>query len=457
MSEVKSINPFNGEEVGSYKIHNDEQILASIKLADSQFHTWKKMELKERCKLIVNFGNLLRTQCDELAKLATLEMGKPLEQAKAEVNKCADLCDFYAGKAEEFLKPKIVQESNPMKMISYQPIGCVLAVMPWNFPYWQVVRFAVPTLLAGNTALLKHASNVSGCALKIEELLLEAGLAKGIFQTLVVSSDSIENIINNRIIKAVSLTGSGPAGSAVGQTAGKNIKKMVLELGGSDPYIILEDADLDNAAKNCAQSRLQNNGQSCIAAKRFIVHEKVYDQFKDKLIKICEQKKYGDPLEPSTDIGPLAKESLAKELSKQVKDSVEGGAKLAYQKECTLESGAFSPITILEDIPKGTPAYRDEFFGPVFLLFKFSHLDEALKIANDSDFGLGGGVFTSNLELGQEIAETGIDSGSVFVNSFTKSDPEMPFGGIKDSGIGRELSSFGIHEFVNIKSISVSS
>jgi len=457
MSEIKSINPFSGDEVGSYQTHSDEKIQAALKLADSQFHTWKKTDLEGRSKLVVNFGKLLRENIDELAEIATLEMGKPIEQAKAEVNKCADLCDFYAEKASDFLKPKIVSESKPLKMISYQPMGCVLSVMPWNFPYWQVVRFAVPTLLAGNVAILKHASNVSGCALKIEKLLLQAGFAEGVFQTLIVSSDNIEDIIDNRIIKAVSLTGSGPAGSAVAEAAGRNIKKVVLELGGSDPYLILEDADLDKAAEDCVQSRLQNNGQSCIAAKRFIIHESVYDEFKDKLIKLCDQKKYGDPMDASTHVGPLAKVSLAEELSKQVRDSIEGGAKLAYQKECSEGSKAFFPITMLEDIPEKSPAYRDEFFGPVFLLFKFSNLEEGLKIANDSDFGLGGGVFTSNLKLGKEIAETGIDSGSVFVNSFTKSDPEMPFGGIKDSGIGRELSSYGIHEFVNIKTISVSS
>jgi len=290
MSTIKSVSPFNGEEIGSYQSFDDEKVLASLKLADSQFHTWKKTSLKERNELMIKLGKLIRKNSDELAKLATLEMGKPLDQSIAEVNKCADLCDFYASKSEDFLKTQVVKESNPQKLISYQPLGCILAVMPWNFPYWQVIRFAVPTLLAGNVALLKHASNVTGCALKIEELMLEAGFAKGVFQTLIVSSDKIEKIIENPIVKAASLTGSGPAGSAVGETAGRNIKKVVLELGGSDPYLILADADLDKAAEKCAQSRLQNNGQSCIAAKRFIIHESIYEDFKSKVIKICDQK-----------------------------------------------------------------------------------------------------------------------------------------------------------------------
>jgi len=455
MSLIKSVNPFSNEVLESYTPHTDEEILSALESANSEFKLWKKKTLDERSKLIVKLGKCIRLQQEELAELAVLEMGKPRAQAKAEILKCADLCDFYAEHAGEYLKTQVVKVSSPQKLISYQPIGCVLAVMPWNFPFWQVIRFAVPTVLAGNVALLKHASNVSGCALKLEKLFSAAGFEKGVFQALLLPSDKVTDVIENPIVKAVSLTGSGPAGSAVAETAGRKIKKVVLELGGSDPYLILKDADLSLAAEACAQSRLQNNGQSCIAAKRFIVHDLVYEEFKKKIIEICETKTYGNPMDSNTDIGPLAKESLAEELRDQVLRSQDAGAVVVYQKECLQESKAFFPITILENISKKCPAYSEEFFGPVFLLFKFSNLDEALEIANDSNFGLGAGVFTSDLELGLEIAETGLDSGNVSLNTFVKSDPEMPFGGVKESGIGRELSSFGIHEFVNVKSLVV--
>jgi len=456
MSTVKSTNPYNGSDLESYEHHTDEQVEAALKAADRQFSAWRKTSLQKRNEFMIEFGALLRSQKEDLAKLATLEMGKPIEQSISEIEKCADLCDYYADKSTEFLKNKVVQESNPQKFISYQPIGCVLAIMPWNYPFWQVIRFLVPTVLAGNVALLKHASNVTGCALKIEELMAKAGFGKGVFQTLIVSSDKIEKIIENKIVKAVSLTGSEPAGSAVAQTAGRKIKKFVLELGGSDPYIIMPDADLDLAAEKSVQARLQNNGQTCIAAKRFIVHENVYDEFKQKIMDLCDQKKFGDPLDKDTDMGPLATSSLADELKEQIAKSVKQGAQLIYEKKPNEDSnGTFAPITILEDIPKSSPAYTDELFGPAFLLFKFSDLDEALSIANDTEFGLGGGVFTSDIEKGREIAEVGIESGSVSVNDFTKSDPEMPFGGVKKSGVGRELSFLGIHEFVNIKTIVV--
>jgi len=455
MSLIKSINPFSNEVLESYKVHTDDQVKSALDLADATYQVWKQKKLNERSSLIVELGECIRAQADELAELITLEMGKPLAQAKAEIDKCADLCDFYAERAGSYLETKVVSHSSPEKLISYRPLGCVLAVMPWNFPFWQVIRFAVPTLLSGNVALLKHASNVSGCALRLERLFLEAGFEKGVFQTLVLPSQKVEALIESPIVKAVSLTGSGPAGSAVAETAGRKIKKVVLELGGSDPYLILKDADLDLAAEACVQSRLQNNGQSCIAAKRFIVHESVFDEFKNKVINICETKKYGDPMGLATDVGPLAKETLADELRDQVLRSKKAGAVVTYQKDCMQNSKAFFPITILENISKKCPAYSEEFFGPVFLLFKFSTLDEALELANDSVFGLGGGVFTSNVKLGREIAETMLDAGNVAVNAFVKSDPEMPFGGVKESGIGRELSSHGIYEFVNVKAVTV--
>lgn len=450
-----SINPATDEIIREYKEHSINEVNDIITKVNTSFKEWKNTSFSHRSVLMKKAAQVLRNDKEYYSELMTLEMGKPILQSFAEVEKCAWVCDYYADNAESFLEDEIVETDASKSFITYNPLGIVLAVMPWNFPFWQVFRFAAPALMAGNAGVLKHSSNVSGCALAIEELFTKAGFPEYLFRTLLIQSKSVEMVINNPLVKAVTLTGSTPAGKAVASAAGKALKKSVLELGGSDPYIILEDADIKATAETCITSRLINGGQSCIAAKRFIVVEEIYDEFLSKFKEIMKTKKMGNPLDEKIDVGPQARIDLRDELHQQVLDSVKKGAKLVLGGIIPDIKGAFYPPSILVDVVKGMPAYDDELFGPVAAIIKVKDEEEAISVANDSVFGLGAAVFTNDNSRGEQLAKTKIDAGACFVNSFVKSDPRLPFGGIKESGYGRELSYFGIKEFVNIKSVYV--
>jgi len=452
---LKSINPANGKLIHSYPEMTIGEVIKILQLVNDSFNEWKGTDFKERAQLMLNAANVLRNQSEELSKLMTLEMGKPIVQSRAEIEKCAWVCEYYAKNAEKFLEDEIVETDAKRSFVTYQALGVVLAVMPWNFPFWQVFRFAAPGLMAGNAGLLKHSSNVSGCALAIEEIFRKAGFPENLFRTILLPSSKMGDVIKSKIVKAVTLTGSVPAGKAVAATAGSELKKTVLELGGSDPYIILKDADLQLAVDNCATARLINGGQSCIAAKRFIVVEKIYDEFEKLFIKSMQIKKMGDPFDETNDVGPQASKSLRDELHQQVLQSIEKGAKLLLGGIVPEGSGAYYPPTILSNVTKGMPAYDDELFGPVAALIKVKNEEEAIKVANDSVFGLGAAVFTKDEKSGEMIAKEKIIAGSCFVNTFVKSDPRLPFGGVNESGYGRELSYLGIREFVNIKTVYI--
>ena len=385
----------------------------------------------------------------------TLEMGKPINQSKAEIEKCAWACEYYAANAEKFLADEIIITDASRSYNAYKPLGVVLAVMPWNFPFWQVFRFAAPNLMAGNAGILKHSSNVTGCAFAIEEIFREAGFPENIFRALIISSKNIKPVIENKNISAVTITGSVPAGRAVATMAGSALKKSVLELGGSDPYLILEDADLEIASEICVNSRIINGGQSCIAAKRFIVVESILDEFENLFVKKMKLKKMGDPFNPENDLGPQAKIELRNELHQQVVNSLSKGASLLLGGEIPKIKGAYYPPTVLTNVFPGMPAYDEELFGPVAAIIKVKDEDEGIKAANNTSFGLGAAVFTLNNDKGEKIAKDRLNAGCCFVNDLVKSDPRLPFGGIKESGYGRELSFIGIREFVNIKSVYV--
>ncbi len=452
---IKSINPATEEEIKSYNEMKYDEVEKIISSADKTFQDWRRTAFSVRSQKMNKAGSILRKNLNKYARIMTEEMGKPIAQSRSEVEKCAWVCDYFAENGEQFLKDKIIESDAAKSFVTYQPIGVVLAVMPWNFPFWQVFRFAAPGLMAGNAGILKHASNVTGCALAIEEVFREADFPVDLFRSLIVSSKNMDKVIELGKIRAVTLTGSVPAGKAVASKAGSLIKKTVLELGGSDPYVILEDADLESAAETCVTSRLINGGQSCIAAKRFIVVENIYNEFRDLFVEKMKQKKMGDPFDESNDLGPQARDSLRNDLHLQVKNSVEKGAKLLLGGSIPDIKGAYYPPTVLENVKDGMPAYNDELFGPVAALIKVKDENEAIKSANDSIFGLGAAVFTKDIKKGERIAREEINSGSCFVNSFVKSDPRLPFGGVKESGYGRELSYFGIHEFVNIKTVYV--
>lgn len=451
---IKTKNPATNQSLDEYTLLTPEQLEEAIDHSYDSWLAWRRSSFDTRKKLMMKAANVLEHKQDRYAAMMTREMGKVLDDARAEVKKSAWVCRYYAENAEKFLADELVEADVHKSLISYQPLGPVLAVMPWNYPFWQVFRFAAPTIMAGNTALLKHASNVPGSALMIEEVFTTAGFPKGIFQSLLIKSSSVEGIIANPKVKAVTLTGSGPAGSAVASAAGKHIKKSVLELGGSDPYIVLEDADLDLAAAQCAESRLLNAGQSCIGAKRFIVVEEVFEAFVEKFKEKMESAIVGDPNE-AVKIGPLARHYLRDEVHDQVVRSVDRGAELILGGTIPDHEGAFYPPTILTNVSKGMPAYEEEIFGPVASVIRVKDEKEAIFVANDTSFGLGGAVFTRDLERGERIAKYEIQSGACFVNHFVKSDPRLPFGGINTSGFGRELGIYGIREFVNIKTVSI--
>ena len=452
---LTTINPATGETLQEYTELSPQAADERIVQAHEAFLGWRRTSFSERSALLNTVAYFLRERSLDYAHCMAQEMGKPLTEGKAEAEKCAWVCEYYAEQAEQFLQPELIDTEATKSFVSCQPLGVVLAVMPWNFPFWQVLRFAAPALMAGNVGVLKHASNVPGCALAIEQLFRDVGFPEHVFQTLLVGSSQVEALIEHPRVMAVTLTGSTPAGRSVAETAGRWLKKTVLELGGSDPYVILEDADLEAAATSCVNSRLINGGQSCIAAKRFIVVESVQAAFEDLFVEHMQTKTLGNPLDEKTDIGPLARHDLRDELHQQVQNSVAAGAKCVLGGTVPDSPGAFYPPTVLTNVRKGMPAYDEELFGPVAAIIPVKDEAEAIRVANDSPFGLGAAVFTTDAARGERIAAEELEAGCCFVNAFVKSDPRLPFGGIKDSGYGRELSHYGIKEFVNIKTVSV--
>ncbi len=455
---ITSINPATEEVIATYDSMSKDELISIVRSSQMDFMDWKQLSMNERSRFLHNLANCLREEKKELACLVTSEMGKPIREAEAEVEKCAWVCEFYADKSDEFLAPEFVETDATQSWIAFQPIGLVLSIMPWNFPLWQVMRFAAPAVMAGNGCIVKHAPNVTGCALAIEKLFRKAGFPDHLYRTLLISIDEVNDrvgeLINHPDIRAVTLTGSTGAGRKIAEKAGTALKKTVLELGGSDPYIILEDADLDEAINSCVFSRLQNAGQSCVAAKRYLVSESLKEEFEEKMVENFSQKVMGDPMDPNTNIGPMARVDLRDELHDQVERSVASGAKLLVGGQKPAQKGYFYPPTLLTNIQPNMPVYYEETFGPVASIITFKNDNEALQIANDSPFGLGSAVFSKNIERAQELASQ-IEAGNCFINSMVKSDPRLPFGGLKDSGYGRELSHFGIREFVNIKTVYI--
>ncbi|GJQ61738.1 MAG: succinate-semialdehyde dehydrogenase [Melioribacteraceae bacterium] len=451
---LQTINPATNELVKNFDEHSEEEVKDIINKSHETYLKWRKKTYSERAPLMKKAAEYLRSNKRKYAETLTLEMGKPITQAIAEVEKCAFVCDYYADNTENILAFEPLKSDASKSYVRFDPIGIVLAVMPWNFPFWQVFRFAAPALMAGNTGILKHASNVPMSALAIEEVFREAGFPEHAFRTLLIGSRQVEAVVNNPLVKATTLTGSEVAGQHVAGASGKNLKKSVMELGGSDPFIILEDAELDEAIATGVKARLINNGQSCIAAKRFIVVEKVYDQFEKAFKERMEAVKIGDPMHEDTELGPMAREDLMLELHDQVKKSVEKGARVVTGGAPLEREGVYYPATILADVVPGVPAYHEELFGPVAIVIKARDEADAIHIANDTDFGLGSSIWTKDTDKAQKLAGE-IDSGSVFINGMVKSDPRLPFGGVKISGYGRELSHYGIKEFVNIKTVWV--
>lgn len=452
---IEAINPATGETVRVYQELPPDVASQIVAETHEAFLGWRETSFAERSVLMKKAADVLRARAKDLARLTAIEMGKPVTAGEAELRKCALACDFYAENAEHFLSRKMVQTEARKSFVAFNPLGVILAVMPWNFPFWQAFRFAAPGLMAGNGAVLKHASNVPGCALAIEEIFRDSGFPKNLFRTLLIGSGQVAALIENPLIRAVTLTGSGPAGRQVASKAGAMLKKTVLELGGSDAYLILHDADLEFAATESAKGRLINSGQSCIAAKRFIVVEAVRERYEALLVDKMKEAKIGDPLDAATQLGPLARRDLRDQLHRQVEASLAKGARLLLGGKIPEGKGVYYPPTVLTDVKPGMPAYDEELFGPVASVITVKDEAEAIATANDSTFGLGGGVFTRDLERGETIAADLIESGSVFVNKTVASDPRLPFGGVKESGYGRELSHFGIREFVNIKSVSI--
>lgn len=451
---MQSINPATGELLGEFETWDQEILDDVVTQAGYMFPDWSKQTtIEERCGLILRVADVLRDDADLLAELITLEMGKNINEARAEIEKCAYVCEYYAEKGPEFLADELVETDASKSYVAYMPLGVVLAVMPWNFPFWQVFRFAAPALIAGNVGLLKHASNVPQCALAIEEVFRKAGVPEGVFTTLMIGADKVESVIRHKAVRAVTLTGSEPAGRKVASIAGSELKKTVLELGGSDAFIVCDDVKMDEVVAAAVKGRFMNMGQSCIASKRFIVDQMQVDRFVEKFKTAIEETLIaGDPMEETTTLAPMARQDLLDELHEQVMESVEMGAELVcggYQLD---REGCYYAPTILRNVNSSMPAWYEEFFGPVAIVINSTEPAHALGIANSVDFGLGGSVWTSDLTTGETLAR-GMESGATFVNSISFSDPRLPFGGIKNSGYGRELSSQGIREFTNVKTI----
>ncbi len=455
MSTIEIRNPVDGSLVKTYEEMSTPEIESIIKDVYDAFQDWKLSNFDTRRSLMKKAADILRSNAKEYADLMMVEMGKPITSGINEIEKCAWSCDFFAANGESYLTPEPIITGASKSFITFRPLGPVLAIMPWNFPFWQVFRFASPNLMAGNVGLLKHASNTTGCGLAIEEIFIKAGFPQNVFRTLIASNETIDSTISNKYIAAVTLTGSIRSGKIVGQIAGACIKKVVLELGGSDPYIILEDADLNQAVDICVASRLTNSGQSCIAAKRFIVVERVKDAFEKLFVQKMSEAKMDDPSKEETFIGPLARYDLRDSLHEQVEKSIQKGAICLLGGIIPDLPGAYYPPTVLTNVKPGMPAYEEELFGPVASIIPVKNEEEAVRVANGTCFGLGAAVFTQNRQRGEDIAANKLEAGSCFVNSLVKSDPRMPFGGMKESGFGRELSRFGILEFVNIKSVVI--
>lgn len=452
MKKVTTINPATEEEIASYDRLSASNALEKIAKANETYKSWKNTSFEERSNLMSKLADIFDDNKEEYAQLATQEMGKMIGQSRSEIEKCAKICRYYADNIHELLADEPIKTEAKKSYVTYQPLGVVLAVMPWNFPFYQVIRFAAPAVMTGNTGVLKHASNVQGCAFALEDAFKKAGFPEGVFTNLNVESDDIKTIIEDKNIIAVTLTGSEPAGRSVAKIAGKNLKKTVLELGGSDAYIILEDADLEKATDLATYGRLQNNGQTCIAAKRFIVLEEIYDNFLELFIKKMKEAKMDEPTNEDAYYGPMARVDLRDEIHEQVEKTVKQGGKLILGGKIPNQKGAYYPATILADLKPGMTAFDEELFGPVASVIKAKNEEEAIKLANNSTFGLGSGVVTGDSKRGEKIALQ-LEAGNSFVNKLVASDPRLPFGGIKNSGYGRELSDFGIKEFVNTKSI----
>ncbi len=447
-------NPATGREIARYPAASAEEIAAALGVAEQAFASWRRATFVERSARLHRVADTLESDQERWAQLMTAEVGKPIVAARAEVAKCAWVCRFYADNAAELLADRQI-ETGRRSFVHHEPLGAILAVMPWNFPFWQVFRFAAPALMAGNVGLLKHASNVPGCALAIAEIFAEAGCPPGVFQTLLISSADVETVLASPVVAAATLTGSEQAGSAVASRAGALLKKVVLELGGSDPYLVLEDADVEMAAALCAKSRVINSGQSCIAAKRFIIHQAIYDEWLAAFIDEMRALVVGDPTDEATQIGPLARPDLRDELHDQVGRSVAAGASLMLGGRIPDGLGAFYPPTVLVNVGPGMPAYDEELFGPVAAVIRVESDEEAITVANDTRFGLGAAVFTRDIARGEHLAATQLEAGTCVVNTFVASDPRLPFGGIKSSGFGRELADLGIREFVNAKTVVI--
>ncbi|WP_339811361.1 NAD-dependent succinate-semialdehyde dehydrogenase [uncultured Imperialibacter sp.] len=449
--EFKSINPYNGQVIGIYKEQTSAEVDLKIEKAQKAFQSWRKVPVAERARLMAKAGAVLRDNVEEYAKMITQEMGKPISESRGEVNKCAWVCDYYAENAADFLADEVIKTEAQKSFVRHDPMGSILAIMPWNFPFWQVFRFAAPSLTAGNVALLKHAPNVFGCAEQIAGVFQKAGFPEGVFQNLIIHHTKIEDVIAHDTVKAVTLTGSEGAGKSVAQTAGKYLKKAVLELGGSNGFIVLEDADMEKTIQTALTARMMNCGQSCIAAKRFIIVEGVFDEFVTKYVEAVGKLKAGDTMDDATQIGTLARRDLADQLQRQVQESIKAGAKLLLggkQNEC------FHEPTILTNVTPGMPAFDEETFGPLAPMIKAKDEKHALALAEQSKFGLGTTVCTTNIEKALSFAAD-ISDGAYFVNELVKSDPRLPFGGTKSSGYGRELAKNGMMEFVNVKTVYV--
>jgi succinate-semialdehyde dehydrogenase / glutarate-semialdehyde dehydrogenase len=449
---ITSVNPATGEVLKTFEALTDRELMTKLDLAAATFVAHRNTSFAYRAERMLKAAEILEREKESFGRLMSLEMGKPIQSAIDEAVKSAWACRYYAENAERFLADEVVETSASRSYIRYQPLGPVLAIMPWNYPFWQVVRFIAPALMAGNVGLLKHASNVPQCALAVEDVFLRAGFAEGVFQTLLVGASKVDAILDDPRIVAATLTGSEGAGIQVGISAAKRIKKVVLELGGSDPYIVMKTANFDEAVATAVKARVANNGQSCIAAKRFIVEESIADRFEQDFVARMEALKVGDPLDPKTDLGPLASASAVGDLQRDVRKSIEAGARLLTGGKPLPGKGNFYPPTVLTDIPRNSPAYSEEFFGPVASVFRVKDADEAIHIANDTRFGLGASVWTQDTAERDHLIQ-GLEAGMVFVNKMVASDPRVPFGGVKQSGFGRELGPVGIREFTNIKTV----
>ncbi|HEX9049680.1 MAG TPA: NAD-dependent succinate-semialdehyde dehydrogenase [Anaeromyxobacter sp.] len=454
MATMTSVNPANGEVLGRFEEISDAELEARLARAAQTFRAWRRRPFAERAGLMRAAADVLERRKDRWARLMTLEMGKTLKSAVAEAEKCALACRFYAENAERFLADEEVRSSATRSYVRHLPLGPVLAVMPWNFPFWQVFRFAAPGLMAGNVGLLKHASNVPQCALAIEEVFRQAGFPDGCFQTLLVGSARVARIVEDDRVAAATLTGSEGAGAAVASAAGRVIKKTVLELGGSDPFVVMPSASFDAAVQTAVTARCINNGQSCIAAKRFIVHDRIYDRFEREMVARMGALRVGDPMDPATDVGPLATGAELEKLARQVDAAVRDGARLLCGGKAPGGKGFYYPPTVIAGIPRTSASYREEIFGPVAMLYRVRDLDEAIAVANDVPFGLGSSVWTNDPEERRRFVDD-LEAGATFVNAMVASDPRLPFGGVKRSGYGRELARDGIREFVNVKTVSI--